>query len=269
MFLDQYLVNESGNEYSKGPKLDEVGVLTAVMEAEEIFGDYTMALIRAEHESIVSENAQILEEAVDGWIDKIKEFFEKLWNAVKKFANWVWGQITSVFMKRDAWVAKYSKEIDAGAAKAAKKTGIPWTVKKTTNAISVPVMSTILSELKKDSVEDLKAAYDTVKETLAFEDKKSSIMGNTITSYVATCKKFILSVKMRDTKKLFDIVLQDIKKGKEIAIKAARVNKDAVTVKKERKMASLKARIVQAYYRYLSSAYSHAYSICKKAYNHN
>jgi len=269
MFLDQYLVDESGNKYSKGPKLDEVGVLTAVMEAEEIFSDYTVALIRAEHESIVSENAQVLEEAVADWIDKIKEFFEKLWNAVKKFATWVWGQITSVFMKRDAWVKKYSTEIDAGAAKAAKKTGVQWTVKKSDVAFGVPAISNVQHSIQKKKVEDLEAGYDALKDVLARQDEKSNIKGSAITSYVAACKKFVMNTKMRDTKKLFDNVLKDIKIGKENAVKAAKVDKDTATVNKERKMASLKARMVQAEYRAVSSAYSYAYSICKKAYNYN
>lgn len=270
MFLDHYL-NENAQPSNDGPKLDEFGLLTAVLEAEETLNEYTIALIKAEHESIVSENAQILQEASVDWVNKVKKFFADLWEAVKRFGRWVWAQITSVFMKRDTWVRKYKDEITKGGQKAANSKA-NWNVKKKTHAfnnLSLPSVSDIRNAISKNDIESITAAYHKAKNVVNDDNVKVSLIGTRISSYVSEALDFVLHTNMKDFKKMTDDLMKAVRTARDSAVKAAKDSKDSTTVTKERKLASMKVRTVQVYYRGMSAAYNYAYSICKKAYSYN
>jgi hypothetical protein len=238
--------------------VDESQVLLEVMEADENLNEYTMALIKAEHESFVNENSELLAEATAEWIEKVKEWFAKVWKAFKSFMAWVWGEIKSVFMKKSAWVKKYEKEIKAGAEKADKaKKELIWTLKS-----AADFMKEDLAPQEDVTAEDVTKIQNT------FSDMFSGKTRTTYGAKVGMAVEFVKAFDTKKIKKIFESGQKSIKKAEEKAIKAAgKENSDEI--EKAKKSARNSMKVLQIAYSGLKKLNSFYYAFCHKCYTYN
>jgi len=264
------------NEKSSNSVLDEAGFLMALLEAEEFWGSYNLALAKVEHEAIVSENAELLNEAVSDWVEKVKQFFKKLWNAFTSFVKWVWGEIKSVFQKRHVWV-KQNKNAILDGARAAETAG-----KKVTWKLNLAEIEKIDKALDKEISEDSSTReelYENVK------DAFNSIFGNdTEESYVTKAQETIKYFQSSDgnateIKKKLEKSRNDIKKNETNAIKDANKllrksesdeesNKLAKKIEFEKKAASFKLKILQLSYSAYKKTHSYYFAFAKKCFTY-
>jgi len=276
MFLENYLPKmNSVDENATGPMLDEAGLLNVVLEAETTFSDYTLAFSIAEHESIVSENVQILQEAAADWIEKIKKFFAKLWKGIVNFAKWVWEQIRSVFMKRDAWVKRNKNSILNGAKKAAASkhdwkiryaSGIFHSKRNIRSTVSLHSLRMNMAGgfVTNKNIEELQTAIKYQKEEII--PNPMTLKRKFIESHVKEAIDFIETVDIKGFKKKVDDVTKHIITARDLAIKDAKLKKDVAAVENRRKVAVLSIRLTQGEYKVMSRLYSYAYGICKRAF---
>lgn len=249
--------------------LDEAGLMEALLESEEYWGEYTMALAKAEHEAIVSENAELLNEAVSDWIQKVKEFFKKIWAAFKSFMKWVWGEISSVFMKKASWVKKYKKDIDAGAKAA---TGAGKKAKWALDASKLKGFDTIPQdkEAQEKQYEDMKTAAQE-----AFEGEKEVQYSAT----VGHAMELVISLDTSKIKKEFAKAQKEIKDAESKAIKAAneangketdsaKIQANTKDITDAKRTAQYSLKVLQFQYSVTKKMVNYCFAFCKKCYTY-
>jgi len=88
---------------------NETSMYEAIMEASNEYHALCMKMVKCEHHAIVSENYQLLEDAEEGFFDKVKRIAKVLYQKFISFLN----RIKAEWSKLVAWVAtKFAKEED-------------------------------------------------------------------------------------------------------------------------------------------------------------
>jgi hypothetical protein len=284
MFLDRYLNENSLSQSTSGEMLDGNGLLEGLLEAEDTFNEYTMAMFRVEHESIVNEDASILKEAMSDYVDKARQFFDDLWEKIKKYAKWVWAQIQSVFMKKKDWVKRYKDQIKDGAEKMAtrKRTmSIPnfpeeyKTLQVSTDKLKV-ITKTAVDELGKsigkvDSNKVIIAKNKLTEVQRTIELVKFSdvdFTGTEITALATKCIDFVIGHDPRIARINNDSILATVRKQRDELVKAA--NKKGIeseSISNAKKVFSYTIRTQQLTFATQMKYFNSTFSVCRKLYN--
>lgn len=145
---------------------EEVDMPLFLLEQEENWGNLQLAMASIEHTSIITEKPELLTEGVKDYWEKVKEWFKKMWAAVKQFFKNVWMKISALWTNSAKWVAKYEKQIKAGAPVLVKQGHVmdllaeDW---KPYNAIDI--MQALEDLVKSNNAVNTLASSDKIEET--------------------------------------------------------------------------------------------------------
>ena len=97
---------------------DDTELLDIMVTHEQDMHNLTIAMMRAEHRSIVSEDKSISEAAEASFFQRVWTKIKEFWAKVVSFFNALWTKITTLFVDREKWVGKNKDAINKGASKA-------------------------------------------------------------------------------------------------------------------------------------------------------
>lgn len=107
--LDTY--DFDSDNYEEGiPAEPEVGY-DIVFEATAEWHNIEMAMMKAEHAAIVTENRALMEEAKSGWWSKIVGFFKNLWARVKQFFTTMISGLLNITGIHVKWLDKNERRL--------------------------------------------------------------------------------------------------------------------------------------------------------------
>lgn len=251
---------------------DEADMDLFVQESEESWSNLHLAVMRAEHVSIVNEDAVLLEGVIAGYWEKVVTWFQKMWAAIKQFFANIWMKITGLWKNRKAWIVRYNSAIKSGEVKlVANKTLI--TAPEGDKFLDPKTTITKLSGDKDSMHAQAKKAMDDAAEATKFVTKKTPATAAIVGSakyFVNNADKYIKSVTEQGKAEI-----KTTQDGIKVAKSAASVAKsakdkdasDAQVTEIERLKLQLK---VIKYERskaisYINAQSSVAFAICKKA----
>lgn len=121
-----------GEGFGPADPREESDLIQIVQEAEAAWSNICVRMVTLEHKAIVTEDADLLQEAAAGFIEKVKEWAKRFWAGVKRFFSNLWDRIAQVFMSDEKWF----KARKADIAKAAFTTDHNFKVKAMPSVVS-------------------------------------------------------------------------------------------------------------------------------------
>ena len=97
---------------------EDTELLTIMVEHEQYMHNLSIAMMRAEHRSVIEEEVVIYEQAREGFFNRAWDQIKKFWARVVAFFQALWKRVVDLFIDREKWVRNNEKAIDAGAGNA-------------------------------------------------------------------------------------------------------------------------------------------------------
>ena len=97
---------------------DDTELLDIMVTHEQDMHNLTIAMMRAEHRAVVSEDMTIAEAAEGSFIQRVWSKIKEFWAKIVSFFSSLWSKVTGLFQDREKWINSNSTAIDRGAATA-------------------------------------------------------------------------------------------------------------------------------------------------------
>lgn len=112
MFLNES-VKTTARKRRRVPRVQatEAAMMNIIMESQEEFHNLITSMIRLEHTSIISENRKLMEAGVKNFFKKIWEALKKAWETVKGWFKAAFKWITELFQTVEGFLKKYRKTL--------------------------------------------------------------------------------------------------------------------------------------------------------------
>ena len=96
---------------------EDTELLTIMVEHEQYMHNLSIAMMRAEHRSIVEEDTALYEQAKEGFFKRAGDHIKKFWARVVAFFKALWYKVSTLFADRHKWVKEHKDDIVKGAPK--------------------------------------------------------------------------------------------------------------------------------------------------------
>ena len=96
---------------------EDTELLTIMVEHEQYMHNLSIAMMRAEHRSIVEEDTALYEQAKEGFFKRAGDHIKKFWARVVAFFKALWSKVAGLFVNRQKWVKANRDAIKKGAPK--------------------------------------------------------------------------------------------------------------------------------------------------------
>jgi len=112
MFLNES-VKTTARKRRRVPRVQatEAAMMNIIMESQEEFHNLITSMIRLEHTSIISENKKLMEAGVKNFFKKIWEALKKAWETVKGWFKAAFQWIANLFQTVEGFLKKHRKTL--------------------------------------------------------------------------------------------------------------------------------------------------------------
>ena len=97
---------------------DDTELLDIMVTHEQDMHNLTIAMMRAEHRAVVSEDMTIAEAAEGSFIQRVWSKIKEFWAKIVSFFSSLWSKVTGLFQDREKWVNSNKLAIERGASNA-------------------------------------------------------------------------------------------------------------------------------------------------------
>jgi len=138
MFLNES-VTTTARKRRRVPRVQatEAAMMNIIMESQEEFHNLITSMIRLEHTSIISENKKLMEAGVKDFFKKIWEALKKAWETVKGWFKAVYQWIANLFQTVEGFLKKHRNTLANLTLKDYKATVYGPTIAKRLSAVTI------------------------------------------------------------------------------------------------------------------------------------
>ena len=94
---------------------EDTDLLEIAVSHMQDMGNLSIAMARAEHMSVVSEDMSIVEEAQDSFLRRMIDGIKEIWSRIVEFFKSLWDRFLSIFIDREKWIDNNKDAIERGA----------------------------------------------------------------------------------------------------------------------------------------------------------